>query len=227
LSGARGARVAVYYAPDPSDPLWTAGCAWLGRDPETGAAVPQPDVPGIDEATAEPRRYGFHCTLKAPIRLGTSYQALLADAEALAATIKPFDMPSLAVRELSGFLAVRETAPSPELQALADASVAWLDRHRLPLDAAERERRRAHQLSPASAALLERWGYPGVFSQWRFHMTLTRRLSAEEHTRFRPEAERFLAEALAGPRRVDSLCLFTQAAADAPFLIGDRIPFGA
>ena len=32
------------------------GAAWLGRDPETGAPVPQPDLPGIAEVTADPRR---------------------------------------------------------------------------------------------------------------------------------------------------------------------------
>ena len=27
------ARVAIYYAPTTDDPLWTAGCDWLGQDP--------------------------------------------------------------------------------------------------------------------------------------------------------------------------------------------------
>ena len=216
-------RVAIYYAPDPADPLWRAGCAWLGRDPETGAAPRQPDVPGIAAITAEPRQYGFHCTLKAPIRLRTSYQALRADAEALAQTLRPFDLPPLAVADLSGFLALRETRPSPELQALADACVAWLDPHRLTPDDAELARRRQHGLSPASDALLQRWGYPGVFNHWRFHMTLTRRLTPEEHAEYRPAAERFFTQALTQPRRVDALCIFTQSGPGAPFLIGERI----
>lgn len=219
-------RVAVYYAPDPADPLWRAGCAWLGRDPETGAAPQQPDLPGIAEVTAEPRLYGLHCTLKAPIRLASSYPAFRADVAALANTIRPFELPPLAVADLSGFLALRETRSSPELQALADACVAWLDPHRLPPEAAELARRRQHGLSPARDALLERWGYPGVFNHWRFHMTLTRRLTPAEHAAYRPAAERYLERALAHPRRVDALCLFTQAEPGAPFLIGERIALG-
>jgi hypothetical protein len=35
----------------------------LGRDPESGAPTPQPDIPDIAEVTAEPRLYGFHATL--------------------------------------------------------------------------------------------------------------------------------------------------------------------
>ena len=36
------ARLAVYWAPDLDDPLHRDGSAWLGRDAETGAALPQP-----------------------------------------------------------------------------------------------------------------------------------------------------------------------------------------
>jgi hypothetical protein len=219
-------RVALYYAPDLEDPLWTAGCSWLGRDPETGAALPQPDLPDIAEVTSEPRRYGFHCTLKPPMRLATSYAAFREEVEGLAASLRAFEMPPLAVADLSGFLAVREMAPSPQLHALADSCVAWVDRHRLPPDQAELARRRKHGISPEADALLRRWGYPGVFARWRFHMTLTRRLTPSEHDLYRPAAERFLADALARPRRVDAVCIFTQKEPGAPFLIGERMPFG-
>jgi hypothetical protein len=161
------------------------------------------------------------------MRLATSYAEFRADVAALARSLRRFEMPKLAVADLSGFLAVRETVPSPELQALADACVAWVDRHRLPPDEAELARRRAHGLSPEAEALLRRWGYPGVFARWRFHMTLTRRLLGPEHALFRPAAEAFLAEALAYRRRVGSLCIFTQENNRAPFLIAERVPFGA
>ena len=170
-------RIAVYYAPALSDPLWPAACAWLGRDPETAAALPQPAVPGIHAVTADARLYGFHCTLKPPMRLLTHYNAFLEDADALAARLPAFDLPPLHVADLSGFLAVREAAPCPPMRALADACVASLDRHRAPPTEAELARRRAAGLSPAREAYLHRWGYPLVFDEWRFHMTLTRRLT--------------------------------------------------
>jgi len=45
-------RVAAYYAPRPDDPLFAAGATWLGRDPESDAPAPQPDIPDIVEVTA-------------------------------------------------------------------------------------------------------------------------------------------------------------------------------
>ncbi len=216
-------RVAIYYAPELDDPLWAAGCAWLGRDPERGVAVRQPEIEGIAAVTAEARGYGFHCTLKPPMRLATSYGAFRDDVAAMVQSLRPFEMPGLAVADLSGFLAVRETAPCPALQALADACVAWPDRHRLPPDTSELQRRRGTGLAPDADQLLLRWGYPGVFGRWRFHMTLTRRFGGAEQAGWRAAAEGHFAEALRRPRLVESICLFTQAAAGAPFLLAERV----
>lgn len=217
-------RVALYYAPALSDPLWPAACAWLGRDPETAATLAQPDLPDIRAVTADARLYGFHCTLKPPMRLRTNYGAFLDDAAALARGLAPFAMPRLHVAELSGFLAVRDAEPCPALRVLADACVAGVDRHRAPPDEAELARRRGGGLSAAREANLLRWGYPGVFDEWRFHMTLTRRLTDAEHAVFRPAVEAHLAGALPHPRRVADICVFTQAGPGAPFTIAERLP---
>ena len=219
-------RVAVYYAPDPADPLWSAACSWLGRDAETGANVPQPDVPGIAELTASPRLYGFHCTLKPPMRLVTAYDAFRADVARMAASLEPFDMPRLEVADLSGFLAVREAEPCPALRTVADACVAGLDAHRAPADETELARRRGKELPAAQEAMLARWGYPHVFETWFFHMTLTRRLDEDEHRVVRPAAEWHFAMILGQRRRFSALSVFTQAAPGRPFLIAESFPFG-
>lgn len=220
------ARVAVYYAPLPDDLLTAAAASWLGRDPVTNAPVRQPDLPGIEEITADPRGYGFHATLKPPMRLadGRSWDALLTAAETLAARIAPFDLPPMAVSDVHGFLALRETLPSVRLQALADACVADFDAFRAPPTEAELARRRRSSLTAEQDAMLVRWGYPYVFSTWFFHMTLTRRLSAEEKALYQPAAEAHFAAALAVPRRVVDICLYTQAATGAPFVIAERLP---
>ena len=220
------ARIAVYYAPAPSDPLAKAGATWLGRDPDSNAPLPQPGLPDIAAVTADARMYGFHATLKPPMRLadGLDWDDVLRAAEAMAGRIAPFDLPPLAVTDLHGFLALRETAPCPALQALADQCVAELDSLRAPPGEAELARRRKSSLSPVQDALLQRWGYPYVFGAWFFHMTLTRRLNAEEHTVWRPAAEAFFADALRAPRRVTDICLFTQAAPGAAFTISERVP---
>ncbi len=219
------ARVAIYYAPLPDDPLTRLSTTWLGRDPLTGAPAAQPDVPGIAEATAEPRRYGFHATLKPPMRLaeGCTWSDLMTAVRAVAAASPPFDLPPLSVQDIHGFLALRETEPCPPLQALADACVEQLDPFRDPPTRAELQRRRSARLSAEQDAMLQRWGYPHVFGTWFFHMTLTRRLSDAEKAVFLPAAEAWLAPALNVPRRVTDLCVFTQSSSDAAFLIAERV----
>lgn len=216
-------RAALYWAPDIDDPLHAAGSAWLGRDAETAALLPQPDLPDIAPLTADPRGYGLHATLKPPFRLRGDYHALREAALAFAASQAPFDLPPLAVEDLDGFLALREQAPCPALHALADAAVTALDPQRAATTPEEYARRRPERLSPRQRDLLDTWGYPYVFAEWRFHVTLTRRLSAAEMAVVRPAAEAFVGPAAARPRRVTAVCLFMQAAPGAPFLIAERL----
>lgn len=220
------ARIAVYFAPPPGTALAAAGAAWLGRDAAKNTPCPQPVLADIAAVTEEARLYGFHATLKPPMRLmdGCAWEDVLRAAEAMAARVAPFDLPSLGVADLHGFLALRETAPCPALQALADLCVAELDGLRAPPVAAELARRRKSPLTPTQDALLARWGYPYVFGEWFFHMTLTRRLSVEERAYWRPAAAAFFAEALCLPQRVTEICLFTQAAPGQVFTIAARIP---
>ena len=218
-------RVALYYAPPLDDPLHRAAATWLGRDPATGTDTTQPDIAGIEEATREPRLYGFHATLKPPMRLadGCMWDDVLAATTALADRIAPFDLPTLSVQDLFGFLALRETTPCAPLQALADACVEQLDHLRAPPSEEELARRRRSRLTPQQEAMLQRWGYPYVFDTWFFHMTLTRRLNADEKARFMPAAEAYFADAIATPRRVTDICLFIQPKPNAPFVISQRL----
>ena len=97
-------RFAVYYAPRPDDPLASAGAAWLGRDPETNTRITGPDLPGLANVTAEARRYGFHATLKPPMRLapGRTWFALRDATERLAGSLPAFDLPPLGVAGVGG-----------------------------------------------------------------------------------------------------------------------------
>jgi hypothetical protein len=217
------ARVALYYAPLADDPLTQSSSAWLGRDPVTNAAVAQPGVPGISEIVAEPRSYGFHATLKPPMRLTADYAEFEDAVRATAATIAPFDLPPLAVTDLRGFLALRETRPCPALLALADACVEQLDSFREPPSEDELARRRRAGLSPEQDAMLVRWGYPYVLGTWFFHMTLTRRLSDGEKATILPAAESWFAPALAVSRRVEDICIFTQDSSNAAFNLAARV----
>ncbi|ONG57266.1 phosphonate metabolism protein [Pseudoroseomonas deserti] len=222
------ARLGLYWAPEIGDPLHAAASAWLGRDAETGASLPQSPLPGLDiaEITADARGYGFHATLKPPFRLAGNYAAAREAAVALAASVAPFALPPLRVANLDGFLALREAEECPALQDFCDRCVRELDAHRAPSTEAEIARRRPDRLSERQRAALMDWGYPHVFADWRFHMTLSRRLSAEEMALVRPAAEAAVGAVAAVPRVVRELCLFTQAGPGAPFLIAERLPLG-
>jgi putative phosphonate metabolism protein len=221
-------RVAIYYAPLPSDPLTRLSTVWLGRDPVTNTPVDQPDIDNLPEITADPRLYGFHATLKPPMRLiaGAGWQDLMAAVHAMAATLAPFTLPPLSVQNLHGFLALRETEPSPALQALADTCVEVLDCFRTPPTEEDLVRRRKASLTPEQDSMLQRWGYPYVFSTWFFHMTLTRRLSPEERARIKPAAEAWFAPALSRTRHVSDVCVFTQSAPGGAFVLAERVRLG-
>lgn len=219
-------RVALYWAPRLEDPLHVLGSRWLGRDAETGARLEQPALPGLDiaEITADARSYGLHATLKPPFRLCSSWAAVRQAALALAASSRPFALPPLSLAEHHGFLALLESTRSAELQAFCDACVTALDPHRAPPTEAEIARRRPERMTERQREYLRRWGYHYVLEEWWFHVTLTRRLTEAERAVVQPALAAHLGDVPAQPRRVTELCLFTQAAPGAPFLLAERLP---
>jgi len=217
-------RAAIYWAPEVGDPLHAAGSAWLGRDAETGAALPLPE--GRSEIVREAAGYGLHATLKPPFRLAHGWHEFMEDAAAWAARQAPFALPPLAIADLKGFLALREQAPCPALHALADAAVTDLDAHRAPPSEEELARRRRAGLSARQEAHLRDWGYPYVLDEWRFHVTLSRRLDAAERLAVLKAAQDALGAAAGMARVVREACVFTQAAPGAPFLVAERLPLG-
>jgi hypothetical protein len=214
-------RVAIYWTPAVADPLATLGHSWLGRDAESNIALPQPQVANISELTEAPRHYGFHCTLRPPMRLASSWGEFHDAARRVAAAMRPFALPPLVLRDIDGFLALTLAHPSPAMQALADACVRETEPCRRPAPADELARRRAAGLSPRQEDLLQRWGYPYVMTEWYFHLTLTRRLSPAEHARVLPAARQHFAAALDIPRMVEEVCIFTRSGGD--FLIAERL----
>jgi hypothetical protein len=215
-------RAAVYYAPARDDALWRAGCAWLGHDPEAGVAVPQPAVPGLEAATAAPRRYGFHATLRPPMRLARGFGAFLADVEKLAARLAVFAMPPFEVADEFGFIALVPAARAPMLHLLADTCVAVLDEHRLAEDAGA-QARRAVGRTASQQQNIALWGYPFVFGDFRFHMTLS---NAGAGAALLAAARAHFAQALAQPRVVSSLAVFIEPAPGENFRLAARLKLG-
>ncbi|MDR5654092.1 DUF1045 domain-containing protein [Ruixingdingia sedimenti] len=206
-------RYAVYYAPRPGA-FADRAARWLGHDPATGRALPQPDLPGLPRPaaglTAAPRRYGFHGTLRAPFRpaAGMDGAAVAAAVAALAARLAPVRCEGLRLENLSGFLALTPTGDTAALMALAAAVVEGTDALRAPLTAAETARRRPERLSPRQRDLLDRWGYPFVMEEFRFHLTLTDALPADTAAAAAPVLAAHFAPVLPAPFAVEDLCLF-------------------
>ena len=202
-------RYALYFAPSDAG-LWRAGSDWLGWDAVTGRPVGQPTIPGLAAATAAPRKYGFHATLKAPFRLaeGASPEALRAALVVLAARLSPVPLPGLAVTRLGQFLALCPQPGAPGLEQLAADVVTGFEPFRAPLTTAEIARRNPERLSPRQNQLLRDFGYPYVFEEFRFHLSLTGDLEPDEIARLAPLAQAFFAPHLARPVMLDRLCLF-------------------
>ncbi|WP_267428104.1 DUF1045 domain-containing protein [Methylobacterium sp. GC_Met_2] len=222
-------RYALYWLPTPGCPLEAFGRSVLGYDTASGEAVAHPAGLGeLAAVNAGARVYGFHATLKAPMRLapGVTEADLVVAARGLATAHPPVALGPLRVAALGRFLALVPEAPPPELGLLAAECVAALEPLRAPLTESERAKRRPERLDPRGRALLDRWGYPHVFEAFRFHMTLTDALPEPD----RDGWHRRLAEAYAAsgrePVTIDAICLLTQDAGG-PFRLLARLPFGA
>jgi putative phosphonate metabolism protein len=173
-------RCAVYFVPDVHGDWWQAGSQWLGRCAAGGAVYPPPHIPGVtpnefQTLTEDPRRYGWHATLKAPFTLaaGQSLDDLRSAMRALASRWPAFDLPPLRVSDLGGFLALRPEGELAQLNAMAAACVQELHPLAKPLTDAELARRRQALLTPEQDRLMLAWGYPWVLEHFQFHLSLS------------------------------------------------------
>jgi putative phosphonate metabolism protein len=219
-------RYAIYYTPEPGSDLDRFGAGLLGHDATTGVDLTFPDgilqlAPDWRELTRDPRKYGFHATLKAPLPLapGKTEAELLAACEAFARTPRPIPVITPVVGSISGFIAVMPAEPSAELERLAADCISEFDSFRAPLTAEDRARRNPSMLTRRQREHLDRWGYPYVMQDFRFHMTLTGRLRPERHGPvLRMLKDRFSALDLK-TLSIDRIALFRQDDADSRFRI--------
>lgn len=170
-------RYAIYAAPDGE--LGNLGARWLGWDAETAATLQHPEVPdlplSIAEITEKPRKYGFHGTLKPPFRLaeGTDRAELERALDEFSVREAAVELDAMHVARIGHFIAMVPDGDTTTLAALAGRIVEAFDPFRAPPSETELARRRSSGLSPAQDSNLSTWGYPYVFDEFRFHLTLT------------------------------------------------------
>jgi putative phosphonate metabolism protein len=227
-------RYAIYYAPEVQSEWWAAGSQWLGRCAVTGHPLDQPVIEGLATGqlhalTQDPRRYGWHATLKAPFVLapGEKLSSLIASLRRIAGQLSAFEMPRLQVTTEGGFLSLRPTAGHPLIQATANACVTGLHDLAQPLTAEDLARRRQKKLSPLQEHYLQTWFYPWVLDEFQFHMSLTgplKRISAAELSALL-SAARADFEALP-PCRLTHLSVFAEPHPGADFIWVDSVALG-
>jgi hypothetical protein len=173
-------RYAIFYTPQGGLADW--GARWLGWDSRTGRATRRHALDGIDvqALTRAPSKYGLHGTLKAPFALaGNADSTQLAQtAESFARTHAPVDAGPFEMRYENGFIALRPRETMPALRDLATQAVRGFDPLRAPLSDDDIARRRRARLSLRQDQQMLAWGYPFIFEDFHFHLTLTGRLPA-------------------------------------------------
>ncbi len=221
-------RMAIYYLPRRDSALWRFGSAFLGYDAITGAPCEQTGLAGIDAGqikawTGEPRLYGFHATLKAPFRLadGLDAEALCTAAAKFCARERPVSLGVLAPDCLGSFIALKPVQHCSDLASLAARCVEYFDTFRAPMNEAERARRLQSKLTPRQIELMDLWGYPYVFDEFRFHMSLTGPLPADVRTPMLAATEQCFAP-ISEPVIVDSICVCEQTIPNRPFRLLQR-----
>lgn len=227
-------RYAIYFTPLPDNQLARAAASWIGHDVFTGALTSPPAVGELssDEVarhTAAAQRYGFHATLKPPFHLaeGQREDGLLGAFQDFCKSAEPFTIPKLVIARIGKFFALVPEEKSKSLNDFADTIVTTFEQFRAPLSDADIARRNPDMLSATQRENLDKWGYPYVFDEFRFHMTLTGPVQDEHAERVEQALREWFAPCLGGPVDVSTLALFIEPEPGAPFRVHTQTPLGA
>jgi putative phosphonate metabolism protein len=219
-------RYAIYHVPPAETALYRFGAALLAYDAFTARDIDHPrqslaTFPDWHDLTADPRKYGFHATLKAPFLLknGESEAGLCGAFDEFVAAPREIPVITPVVRAIGSFIAVVPDNPVAPLAKLADDAVRAFEAFRAPLTEHDRRRRLQSPLTARQIEHLERWGYPYVLEEFRFHMTLTGSLPVER----RDGVLRFLQSEFAKlsltSHAIDHVALLRQDYSNARFVI--------
>ena len=217
-------RYAVYFCPPPSHPLTQAAEEWLGysawrqEDVERADDFPLPQD-HISELTAKPAVYGFHATLKAPMRLAEDCtpETLSQAVDECAGLLESVTIDVLTLRWIGSFLALVPSENSIELQKLSGVVVSQLDSMRAPLTDADIQKRNPSKLTTNQLRHLHQWGYPYVGDEFRFHMTLTGPVSQPDQPQVEKAARRHFGDLIDQPIYVYQLVISKQLDPQSPF----------
>ena len=221
-------RYSLYYLP--KGQLAEFGANWLGWDIQNGCVVDKKSqiLPSkLLYLVETPRKYGFHATLKAPFSLKQNYtiEDLKNRTRSIAEAYPRFIFQG-EISSLNEFLAIRCQLQDPiVLQNIAADCVRGLEKTRAPLTQAQKEKRLKAQLTPAQLVYLEGFGYPYIFDEFRFHLTLTNKITEKEKNALDPILKTHLLPILEKPIEFNTICL-TGEREDGQFELIETFPLG-
>lgn len=222
-------RVAIFYAPASKSSLANFGSEWLGWDVENATEVKHPDIPSlplpISDMVVTPQKYGFHGTLKAPFKLNTtkSEDDLRAALHSFTQQTPKFTIGQMAVAQLDNFVAIIQQSQSTNLHNFAATIVEHFEEFRKPLSENDVAKRRKANLTQRQDELMLQWGYPFVFEEFKFHLTLTGKLNESDAEATKNILARHLSGILNKPLQIVDICLYGERE-DGRFEIIERFP---
>ncbi|MDR1039556.1 MAG: DUF1045 domain-containing protein [Deltaproteobacteria bacterium] len=219
-------RYCVFHVPDPQAFLYALGSSALGRCIRTGQALepPWPEAAAKDFPPCPTRAavYGFHATLVAPFESLVPPETLTETLRRTALGLEAVPLGPLELRLMpTGFPALAPRRPPDALGDLEGVLVKAFAGFRLPPGPEELARR--EPLTARQRDLARKWGYPFVFDEFRYHLTLGDRLQGPGDA---PDPRTLnlldllsslLTEELLEGCSVDALSLARQSRAGAPF----------
>ena len=179
-------RVAIYFLPKKNSSLENFGKNLLGRDINKKKKISLTRrqkyfinrgftyFDELKDYCEQPAKYGFHATLKAPFRLKRNVKTknFYDVISHIAVQHSRFKIKGLKIVYSKKFTFITSRKPNKSLINLENDLVKHLDTFRAELNKTEIKKRIPDSLTFKQNKYLKEWGYPFVFDQFKFHMTL-------------------------------------------------------
>ncbi len=179
-------RVAIYFLPKKNSSLENFGKNLLGRDINKKKKISLTRrqkyfinrgftyFDELKDYCEQPAKYGFHATLKAPFRLKRNVKTknFYDVISHIAAQHSRFKIKGLKIVYSKKFTFITSRKSNKLLINLENDLVKHLDTFRAELNKTEIKKRIPDSLTFKQNKYLKEWGYPFVFDQFKFHMTL-------------------------------------------------------
>lgn len=226
-------RYAIFFAPADDSALGIYGATVLRRKSTSEQEWVNPQIPVNFENTPvwrscveRPAHYGFHATINAPFELNDDYklEELLHDLSEFCEQNQPLPLSNLAPRLTHRYDALAFDDQPQDIKDFAAACTTRFEKYRAPLTAQDIQRRQKKALSESQISNLQRYGYPYVFDEFNFHMTLSGTMPDDDNGFLRWLGVLYKYMVPETPL-LDRLCVFKQADRKSAFTRIAEFPF--